>query len=228
MVELGNLPYRDPGSQKLRMVVEPKDLDTFGGDCTPLAHHLRIWRLVPRAWYQVVISLCFCAFPSWYIPNHIKTTAMTLKNQSQAKITYADAFTRRTQQNPNTIQYNTIQCNVKSNQARWFKKKRYQKQVANGWFIWKTLLKWMIWWYHHLRKHLNLPPANFRATSSHAQLLRPQPQPLRGEQCAVPDVPSRGPRRSEGWVSGEIMPFELSSKQWKQNPTVRFHEIGVC
>jgi len=27
----------------------------------------------------------------------------------------------------------------------------------NGWFvmenIWKTLLKWMIWGYHHLRKH---------------------------------------------------------------------------
>ena len=23
----------------------------------------------------------------------------------------------------------------------------------NGWFIWKTRLKWMIWGYHHLRKH---------------------------------------------------------------------------
>ena len=22
----------------------------------------------------------------------------------------------------------------------------------NGWFIWKTLLKWMIWGYHHFRK----------------------------------------------------------------------------
>ena len=23
----------------------------------------------------------------------------------------------------------------------------------NGWLIWKTLLKWMTWGYHHLRKH---------------------------------------------------------------------------
>ena len=27
------------------------------------------------------------------------------------------------------------------------------KLPQNGWFIWKTLFKWMIWGYHHSRKH---------------------------------------------------------------------------
>ena len=31
---------RDPGSPKLRMVMEPKYLAFRFGDCTPLAHHL--------------------------------------------------------------------------------------------------------------------------------------------------------------------------------------------
>ena len=32
----------------------------------------------------------------------------------------------------------------------------------NGWFIsWKTLLKWMIWWYHYFWKHPCLLPGVF-------------------------------------------------------------------
>ena len=47
----------------------------------------------------------------------------------------------------------------------------------NGWFIVENLLKWMIWGYHHLRKHpylsqrLNLRwPTGFRETKKHSNI----------------------------------------------------------
>jgi len=43
----------------------------------------------------------------------------------------------------------------------WFPKIRVQYPKMDGFVSWKSLLKWMIWGYHHLRKHPYLPISLF-------------------------------------------------------------------
>lgn len=121
-----------------------------------------------------------------------------------------------------TVTSHSLQAgDVKSHQARWFKKKAIPKASYYGWSTYPP----------------NVPPSEigffwaFRTSQFPCHLIpcaavaTPAPATAGGAVCST--WRSDSGRRSERWVSAEIMRFELSSRQWKQNPTVRFHEIVV-